>query len=127
MVGKKDKGHHVSEEKPDTRFKPGQSGNPAGRPKQPKTVAEVRAIARDHTVGAITTLVNVHKNPKAPPAARVAAATAILDRGWGKPASLYLEGAEQLVIKVVKFSQEQIEEPEIKTIEGTVIDNKSDE
>jgi hypothetical protein len=117
----------VSEEKPDTRFKPGQSGNPAGRPKQPKTVAEVRAIARDHTVGAITTLVNVHKNPKAPPAARVAAATAILDRGWGKPASLDLEGAEQLVIKVVKFSQEQIEEPEIKTIEGTVIDNKSDE
>jgi hypothetical protein len=84
------------------------SPNPAGRPKQPKTVAEVRAIAREHTVGAITTLVNVHKNKKAPPAARVAAATAILDRGWGK-ATGDLETAEGLVIQVVKFTQ--IEEP----------------
>jgi hypothetical protein len=110
----------------DTKFQPGQSGNPAGRPKQPKTVQEVRAIARDHTVGAITTLVNVHKNPKAPPVARVAAATAILDRAWGKPASFDLEGAEQLVIKVVRFSQEQIAEPEIKTIEGKIIDGGED-
>jgi DNA-directed RNA polymerase subunit E'/Rpb7 len=86
-----------------------------------KTVAEVRAIAREHTVGAITTLVNVHKNKKAPPAARVAAATAILDRGWGK-ATGDLENAEGLVIQVVRFTQ--IEEPKIKTVEGTIIDNE---
>jgi hypothetical protein len=92
------------------------SPNPKGRPKQPKTAAEVRAIAREHTVGAIETLVKVHKNPKAPPAARVAAATAIIDRGWGKPSG-DLENAEGLIIQVVKFAQPQLHEPQIKTVE----------
>jgi hypothetical protein len=80
------------------------SPNPKGRPKQPKNTAEVRTLAREHTTGAIETLVRVHSNPKAPPAARVAAATAIIDRGWGKPSG-DLEGAEALVIKVLKFSE----------------------
>jgi hypothetical protein len=33
----------------------------------------------------VQTLADVMANPKAPPAARVAAASAILDRGYGKP------------------------------------------
>jgi hypothetical protein len=33
-----------------------------------------------------TTLVDIAKQTKAAPAARVAAASALLDRGWGKPA-----------------------------------------
>src|SRR5262245_1247502 len=86
-------------------------------PKVPRTPAEVKALAREHTVGAIETLVKVHKNPKSPPAARVAAASEILNRGWGRAPSTDLEGAEQLVIKVVKFAQEQIEENEMKVIE----------
>jgi uncharacterized protein DUF5681 len=74
-----------------TSFLPGVSGNPAGRPKRPDTiearrvVADVKAAARDLTLDAMDTLKQVMKNPKAPPAARVGAATAILDRGWGKP------------------------------------------
>ena len=60
----------------------GQSGNPGGRP---KVVAEVRDLAREHTTEAIETLVGVMKNPKAPPHARITAATALLDRGYGKP------------------------------------------
>src|SRR5262245_54357092 len=102
--------------------KGGPSPNPKGRPKQPRSVQEVKALAREHTVGAIETLVKVHKNPKSPPAARVAAASEILNRGWGRAPSTDLEGAEQLVIKVVRFNQDQIEENDIKTIEGTVID-----
>jgi hypothetical protein len=81
------------------------SPNPRGRPPQPRSVKEVRDLARQHTAGAIETLVRVHKNPKAPPAARVAAATAIIDRGWGRAPSGDLEGAEALVIKVLKFSE----------------------
>src|SRR5262245_5799471 len=96
------------------------SPNPKGRPKVPRTPAEVKALAREHTVGAIETLVKVHKNPKSPPAARVAAASEILNRGWGRAPSTDLEGAEQLVIKVVKFNQEQIEENEMKVIEHRV-------
>ena len=61
------------------------SPNPRGRPKQPKTVAEVRALAQEKTAAMIEVLGRVALNPKAPFAARVAAASQILDRGWGKP------------------------------------------
>ena len=50
-----------------------------------KTPTDIRSLARAHTVTAIRTLAGVMKEPKAPHAARVAAATALLDRGWGKP------------------------------------------
>ena len=63
-----------------TSFQPGTSGNPGGRP---KGLSEVIALAREHTDLAITTLVDIAKQTKAAPAARVAAASALLDRGWG--------------------------------------------
>ncbi len=50
-----------------------------------KTPTDIRSLARSHTGTAIKTLVGVMNQAKAPPAARVAAANAILDRGWGKP------------------------------------------
>src|SRR5215472_2990089 len=74
-----------------TSFRPGVSGNPGGRPKRSATVeakrivADVKAAARELTPEALSTLKTVMVDPKAPPAARVGAATAILDRGWGRP------------------------------------------
>ena len=50
-----------------------------------KIVADVKAAAREHTRDALDTLMTVMSDAKAPPAARVAAAIAVLDRGWGKP------------------------------------------
>ena len=64
-------------------FEKGQSGNPGGRP---KVVAEVRELAREHTGEAIKTLVSIMTNTKSAPAARVSAANALLDRGYGRPA-----------------------------------------
>ena len=64
------------------RFQKGQSGNPGGRP---KILEEVQAAAQAHTTDAIKTLAGIMKDKKAPHAARVAAANAILDRGHGKP------------------------------------------
>jgi Family of unknown function (DUF5681) len=64
----------------DTRFKPGQSGNPGGRP---KGLADVTELARQHTEEAIQTLANVMR--RGSPAAKVAAANAILNRAWGEP------------------------------------------
>ncbi len=68
-------------------FQPGVSGNPSGRPKSDATIRE---LARAHTEIALLTLVEIIQNKKAPPSARVHAASAILDRGWGKP-SQYIE------------------------------------
>ena len=64
------------------RFQPGRSGNPRGRPKRDHDIAE---LARTHTVGAIATLAAIMTDPGVPPSARVNAAIALLDRGWGKP------------------------------------------
>lgn len=64
------------------RWKPGQSGNPSGRP---KVIGEIRDLARAHTVDALETLLAVMSSKEAPPAARVSAAAHILDRGYGKP------------------------------------------
>ena len=50
----------------------------------PKAVTEIRSLARSHTRSALNVLVAVMRHPNATPAARVAAANAILDRGWGK-------------------------------------------
>ena len=65
-----------------TSFRPGQSGNPNGRP---KVVADVQNVAREHSSEAIETLAGIMRDPKAPAAARISAASALLDRGYGKP------------------------------------------
>ncbi len=63
-------------------FKKGQSGNPGGRP---KALADVVELTRAHTVAAVETLASLMADAETPPAARVAAANALLDRAWGKP------------------------------------------
>ena len=63
-------------------FRKGVSGNPGGRP---KVLGDVQQLARQKSPEAINTLSNIMHDEKAPPAARVAAANALLDRGYGKP------------------------------------------
>ncbi len=67
---------------PPTAWKPGQSGNPKGRP--PVDV-HVRDLARAHTEEAIAALVAVATDPAQRGSDRTAAAVALLDRGWGRP------------------------------------------
>jgi hypothetical protein len=51
-----------------------------------KAAADIRSLARAQTELAIRTLTGVCGSKAAPAAARVSAASALLDRGWGKPA-----------------------------------------
>ena len=63
-------------------FKKGVSGNPGGRPKAERSL---QALAKEHTLDALQTLIEIAKNPAESGAARVSAASALLDRGYGKP------------------------------------------
>lgn len=64
------------------RFKPGQSGNPGGRP---KTLARVQDLAREYTETSIKVLGEIMEDEDERGATRIAAIQVLLDRGWGKP------------------------------------------
>ena len=65
-----------------------ENGKPAaGRRGQRLTMAEVRELARKHTKLAIDTLAEIARNSDKE-AVRIAAANALLERGWGKAVSL---------------------------------------
>jgi hypothetical protein len=72
-------------------FAKGQSGNPGGQPKTPLTIeaqrikADVKALAQEQGPEAIRQLSIIMQDEDAPHAARVSAATALLDRGYGRP------------------------------------------
>ena len=93
-----------------TSFKPGFSGNPGGRPKRPDTVeahriiTDVKAAARSHTAAAFETLVEAMQSEKAPWAARISAAIAVLDRAWGRP-SQAVEHAGAVAVEQTTTSQ----------------------
>jgi len=91
---------------PKTAFKPGQSGNPGGRPKLPEDVKNVRELARSFTQEAVNALVDVLREGGA--SAKVSAAQALLDRGWGK--------AEANINMTVKRSAKELTDDELAAI-----------
>jgi hypothetical protein len=99
------------------------AGRKAGTPN--KATRELKEIAREHTEAAIKTLVAVMEDTEAPPAARVAAADKLLDRGHGRPA-VHLEPVEVNITpipweelrEIRKKSMEEAEQRHREMIEG---------
>ena len=65
-----------------------------------KSLTEIRSLARAHTATAINVLAGIMQEAEAPHAARVSAATALLDRGWGKPTQP-ISGDDDTPLKIV--------------------------
>jgi hypothetical protein len=77
----------------------------------PKAVTEIRSLARSHTRTALNVLVAVMRNTKATPPARVAAANALLDRGWGKPTQAI--GNDESALELIHRIERVIVHPDI--------------
>lgn len=69
---------------PKTAFKPGQSGNPGGRPKRTQEEIDLIEACKAKTVEALSVIESIMysgENERN----KLTAALAILERGWGKP------------------------------------------
>ena len=105
------------------RFKPGQSGNPAGRKKGNLNTATsgIRELARQYTDQAIFALVQALRSRSQ--LVRVKAAEALLDRGYGKPTQhLEIEAGSDLAAALDRAWARVNETNDVPLIEGTVTD-----
>lgn len=103
-----------------SKFKPGQSGNPAGRPRNPKNAAEVREMARERSGAMIEFLGRVALDSRVPINARIQCAVEILNRGWGKPTAT-LDVNHGLKDPLSQLLEEIDGRGFNKTIEGAVV------
>jgi hypothetical protein len=77
----------------------------------PKTLTDIRSLARSHTKSAILALAGVMRAKDATHAARVSAATALLDRGWGRPPQA-IQNGEDGALELIHRIERVIVHPE---------------
>lgn len=68
---------------PKTAFKPGESGNPGGRPKKTEEQRTLEAMCRERTTEALATVLTIMaegENERN----KLSAAQFVIERGWGK-------------------------------------------
>src|SRR6266404_9697429 len=82
-----------------------------GRFQMARLPTEIRSLARSHTRTALNVLVGVMRNKDATAAAKVSAANAILDRGWGK-APQPIENGDDGALELIHRIERVIVHPE---------------
>jgi hypothetical protein len=86
----------------------------------PKTITDVRSLARSHTEFAVKVLAGIAKDSPND-GARVAATVHLLDRGWGKPEQVHsgtVDGDIRITIRQI------LDGDRAKLIEGKADDDK---
>lgn len=76
-----------------------------------KAPTQIRSLARAHTESAVKVLAGIMNETAAPHAARVSAATSLLDRGWGKPTQPIAGDDEADPLRMVSVIQRKIIDP----------------
>jgi hypothetical protein len=88
---KNPRGNQVTAGKSKAKPEKSHGGARKGAGRKPGIVSQAKLTfaeaARKHADAALKTLADIAKDPKAPPAARVSAANAIIDRAHGRPMS----------------------------------------
>ncbi len=82
-----------------------------------KAPANIRSLARSHTRTALNVLVGIMCSKDATAAARVSAANAILDRGWGK-APQAIENGDGGALELIHRIERVIVHPENPDSQG---------
>ena len=80
---------------------------------KPKTMVDVRSLARSHTVLAINTLAGIAKSPRCPPSARAVASLGLLDRGWGKAPQVHdgsIDGDIRITIRTIIEGRDRMQD-----------------
>src|SRR3954470_16614773 len=88
--------------------------------------ADLRSLARSHTALSIKVLAGIAQNGQTD-AARVAAATALLDRGWGRPPQAHTgeDGEGDIRVVIRHIVQGTVEER--RTLQIDAVPNETDE
>ena len=102
--------------KKDTRFQPGRSGNPAGRPKRTKEEKDALALIRSLAPKAAERLKEIIEDENVSRAILLKAIEIIFDRAYGKPEAAVkvtsvqetLEESEAYVMAVVRRAREKL-------------------
>jgi len=86
-------------------FKPGQSGNPSGRPKIPQ---EFKDLAKEHSISALKKVIFIMESGISDHKDQLRAAEIIMDRAWGKATQgMELSGPEGAPIEIATAAERQ--------------------
>lgn len=102
------------------RFKPGQSGNPTGRPKTPPELVEAFQARTERALATLDKIMDDYEanketakgDPWVPASAAAKAAEVILARGWGAPPVKVDLAAEVKVEGTVEVQKKLVIDPE---------------